>query len=229
MGYPWGQTIADLCKEHLGCELEVPEALTGNSLSKMVFEIRYIGLTKERNNGNWNCYGNQGVDPKLWDVVFPEDVLLAWFNGITPEGRVANDTLYSKLGIPQVGATDEVIKKAHRRMVKQWHPDVCQESDAEERFKAIQRAYELLKDPLNRRKYDAGLALEGRSEKPQNSDKQGYRTPLRCGVLTVESEQGLKAFTVSKILKWEDITNDWGQVLVTSWKRGSLTWTEVWT
>lgn len=53
-------------------------------------------------------------------------------------------------------ATQEEIKQAYRRLVKQWHPDLHPENrkEAEERFKEIQEAYEVLSDPEKRRQYD---------------------------------------------------------------------------
>ena len=61
---------------------------------------------------------------------------------------------YAILGVPR-GATEEEIKKAFRRLARQHHPDVAKDKRvAEERFKEINEAYEVLGDPENRRKYD---------------------------------------------------------------------------
>ena len=50
---------------------------------------------------------------------------------------------YKILGI-SVSATQVEIKKAYRKMSSKWHPDVCKEPDAEEKFKDINWAYSVL-------------------------------------------------------------------------------------
>ena len=53
---------------------------------------------------------------------------------------------YEVLGV-QKGASDDEIKKAYRKLSKQYHPDINKEPDAEEKFKEISEAYEILSDP----------------------------------------------------------------------------------
>ncbi len=60
---------------------------------------------------------------------------------------------YEILGVPR-RATDEEIKKAFRRLAFQYHPDRNKQSGAEERFKEINEAYEVLSDPDKRVNYD---------------------------------------------------------------------------
>ncbi|MFO1541135.1 MAG: molecular chaperone DnaJ [Chloroflexota bacterium] len=60
---------------------------------------------------------------------------------------------YDILGVPR-GATDDEVKKAFRRLAQQWHPDVNREPGADERFKEINEAYQVLSDPERRRQYD---------------------------------------------------------------------------
>jgi len=52
------------------------------------------------------------------------------------------------------GADQEAIKKAYRRLARQYHPDVNKEQDAEARFKEINEAYEVLSDEQKRAHYD---------------------------------------------------------------------------
>lgn len=60
---------------------------------------------------------------------------------------------YQVLGVPRTAGADEV-KKAYRRMARQYHPDVNKSTDAEERFKEINEAYEVLSDDQKRVAYD---------------------------------------------------------------------------
>jgi len=60
---------------------------------------------------------------------------------------------YDVLGVAQ-GADSGEIKSAFRRLARQYHPDVSQEADAEEKFKEINEAYEVLSDDDKRARYD---------------------------------------------------------------------------
>ena len=60
---------------------------------------------------------------------------------------------YQMLSIGRT-ATAEEVKKAYRKLARKYHPDVSKETDAEEKFKQVQEAYEVLKDPEKRAAYD---------------------------------------------------------------------------
>ena len=60
---------------------------------------------------------------------------------------------YKILGVSRDAKPDE-IRKAYRKLAKQYHPDVNKEANAEEKYKEINEAYEVLKDPDKRQKYD---------------------------------------------------------------------------
>ena len=60
---------------------------------------------------------------------------------------------YEVLGVSRSASEDE-IKKAYRKLAKQYHPDVNKAPDAEAKFKEINEAYEILSDPQKRATYD---------------------------------------------------------------------------
>ncbi|MGB9333242.1 MAG: DnaJ C-terminal domain-containing protein [Steroidobacteraceae bacterium] len=60
---------------------------------------------------------------------------------------------YKILGLERAAAAEQV-KTAYRRLARKYHPDVSKEKNAEERFKEVQEAYEVLKDPEKRAAYD---------------------------------------------------------------------------
>lgn len=60
---------------------------------------------------------------------------------------------YAVMEVPPEATPDE-IKKAYRRLARRYHPDVSKEANAEEQFKALGEAYEVLKDPDKRAEYD---------------------------------------------------------------------------
>ena len=60
---------------------------------------------------------------------------------------------YAILGISRDAKPDD-IRKAYRKLAKEFHPDVNKSAGAEEKYKEINEAYEVLKDPAKREKYD---------------------------------------------------------------------------
>lgn len=60
---------------------------------------------------------------------------------------------YQILGV-EPSSGDAEIKTAYRRMARKYHPDVSKEAGAEDKFKAVNEAYEALRDPAKRKAYD---------------------------------------------------------------------------
>jgi molecular chaperone DnaJ len=66
---------------------------------------------------------------------------------------MAKRDYYEVLGVSKTASDDE-IKKAYRTLAKKYHPDVCKDADAEEKFKEVQEAYDVLSDPQKREQYN---------------------------------------------------------------------------
>jgi curved DNA-binding protein len=60
---------------------------------------------------------------------------------------------YEVLGVAR-GADADVVKRAYRKLARKYHPDVSKEKNAENKFKEVQEAYEVLRDPEKRAAYD---------------------------------------------------------------------------
>ena len=85
--------------------------------------------------------------------------------------------LYKVLGLSS-GASQEDIRKAHRKLVREYHPDANHEDpQAEERFKEIQQAYEVLSNPEKRQEYDKRFHTSSR----KSSSRPRARTGERAG------------------------------------------------
>jgi len=85
---------------------------------------------------------------------------------------------YDILGVAR-RASDEEIKKAYRKLVRQYHPDVSKDKSkaSEQKFKEVQEAYEVLSDPKKRAAYDqfghAGVGM-GAGASPGGAGRTGY-------------------------------------------------------
>ena len=76
---------------------------------------------------------------------------------------------YQSLGVSRDASQDD-IRKSFRKLARQYHPDVAKDKkSAEEKFKEINEAYEVLSDPAKRKKYDTLGANWNRAEAPPGS------------------------------------------------------------
>jgi curved DNA-binding protein CbpA len=84
--------------------------------------------------------------------------------------------LYKLLGVPRE-ATQDDIRKAHRELVRRYHPDTNPgDHSSEEHFKEVQRAYDVLSDPEKRREYDKRLNTSARRSPGKPRERAGTRT-----------------------------------------------------
>jgi len=82
---------------------------------------------------------------------------------------------YQTLGVTRTVTADE-IKKVYRRLARKYHPDVSKEPNAEAKFKEVQEAYEVLKDPEKRAAYDqlGNEAKSGQDFRPPPDWASGF-------------------------------------------------------
>jgi curved DNA-binding protein len=83
----------------------------------------------------------------------------------------ADRDFYRILGVPRDASQDE-IQQAYRRLARSYHPDVNHDPAAEERFKDVSEAYDVLSDPQLRRRYDAFGA--GFRQVPEDVDEETW-------------------------------------------------------
>lgn len=228
-------TLIDLADRWLGVTAHVSGNLSTKAAQteQRLIRVEYIGQAKDRGTGEMVSYGarmagtKQGIIglafnvPKLdWPYAFPEKVLKEFFNGQSDDSsQNAISTLYAVLLVSQ-SASQQEIKQAYRKMQRRYHPDINKDEDAHEMSQRINEAYNILRNPTKRRKYDAGLKLEALAKQASTykAASSDWSMPLRCGLIMCEGTERLGRFHVSKILAWNDIVES-GRTLVTSWDK----------
>lgn len=108
---------------------------------------------------------------------------------------------YEVLGVSKTASEDE-IKKAYRKLARQLHPDINPSPDAQEKFKLVTHAYEVLSDPAARSSYDRGgndgfglgdifeTFFGGGSRGPQSRSQRGQDALLRVDLTLQEAVFG---------------------------------------
>ncbi len=245
VAFAHAKNVCELVEEIYGFCPEVELSDEVSKFEAQTYLIEYVGRSKQREDGERlsmaYCQNN-------WNVIFPEKVLREWFEGISPDNDEENTqtpkesrklTYYQLLGLKQV-IEQSAIKKAYYRMAKQWHPDVCREPNARERFEAINQAYQILGQPIMRKRYDAGLQFEREAKRSMRSvnlspksqakviAQYGYAPPLRCGVVTMDGEYSISKIIVSKIHAWDDWMDGNGKTAIASWNMATMSIETVW-
>ena len=104
---------------------------------------------------------------------------------------------YAALGVTK-NASQEEIQRAYRKLARKYHPDVNKTPDAEEKFKDIGEAYEVLKDPDKRAKYDrygaAWKAAQQGGERRHQAMRTSGSTSVAQRILYFRAPAGSVAF-----------------------------------
>jgi len=112
---------------------------------------------------------------------------------------MAKRDFYDVLGVSKSASADD-IKRAHRKLVRKYHPDVNKNSkQAEEKFKEVQEAYDVLSDETKRRNYDqyghagvgAGAGAGGPGFDPFASARHSAEQGRRAGTYTWQTGPGV--------------------------------------
>jgi hypothetical protein len=201
-------------------DVQMPSVLSEQAeLREYTFQADYIGNSK---NGVSSVYCSGG-----WNAKIPETVLRKWFKQTDAE---APATFYGLLGINEK-AKPEDIKKAYKRAARQWHPDLCKEPEARDMFEKCKEAFDVLSNVQLKAKYDAGLHFEKMAKMGPASHRWRrngtnylgasnsitFIPLLRCGRLIVKARLELGTLVVEEILSWEDVSNEFGQIMVSFW------------
>jgi len=94
---------------------------------------------------------------------------------------------YGTLGVAKNSSKDE-LQKAFRKLARQYHPDVNKSPEAEKKFKEINEAYEVLKDPGKRKKYDR-FGSAWKQAQRTGAPPQGFED-IFSGFTNAEAGQG---------------------------------------
>lgn len=235
--------VAQLCEQHLGVTPAIPPLGAAGAIKQVrLVRVLYIGTAKWRQDNSYTASGyvedehGQG----RWGLVFPVGVLRSYFEGGLSDlfSELAQDDEWSLLGLDRDKAstyTDADIKAASRKAKAMAHPDRHGGTkEAHEYFLRVQEAGELLLDPFGRHISITGAAEAEKDRQAKLHDyaqagriSYTYTPPAtgRTGWYLVEGAPllGDRQFLVSKIVRAEEITDDFGRVLTARIPRGERT------
>ncbi len=135
------------------------------------------------------------------------------------------------------------ISKAYKQFARRYHPDLNKAKEAVEQFHRLRNAYDTLKDPIKRKRYQAGLKFAVAATKV---NEVVFHLPKTCGQVTVkgewmastrnmdwqrrqkwsgdfdrDSDTTRKILNVTEIVKWEDIFDRNGRRMEARWDRNN--------
>lgn len=113
--------------------------------------------------------------------------------------------LYRVLGVRR-GATADEIRRAYRRLARQHHPDLTSEPDGPQQFAAVSRAYEILRDPVQRARYDHVVAPPPTPRLRDRPRRRPQAVPItdqipRRGVLELSPSEAAHLARFSMVLR----------------------------
>jgi hypothetical protein len=207
--------LKKIVQDHFGIALRIEHMpkQTAKLPSTRLIRVEYIGQIKDRGNGNMAAYGLIGDE---WSVILSESTLKKWFLGGNTKNTPNTSTYYTTLAIKQNTPQSE-IKRAWRKMAKRYHPDINSDDDATKMMQMVNDAYNVLRNPQKRKKYDAGLKLQSSLTASNRLIKgSDFTIPIRCGMIMAKGHDRVGRFIIDEILEWTDIVEN-GRSLVTSW------------
>lgn len=170
-----------------------------------------------------------------WHVILPEKVLKDYFG--VPVAKFDGDFHKALLAAPD-------ITRAYKQLARQFHPDLNRAKDATAQFRKLREAFDALRDPVRRKRYEAGLKFQLAAKGVEK--EVVFRVPKSCGRVTVRgtwTEAGWdgtyggmnrnqvaqrnptsRRLTVSEILEWHDVYREDGRVMCSTWNRGLGAW-----
>jgi hypothetical protein len=217
----------------MGYEIETTPYMGNDTAQQevetIIAQVNYLGNARRRPDGSVNA---TGLDERgEWVYLFPFDVLAEFLDISIVSSPLTAKTHYERLGVERTATGDE-IKRAFRKAVRAWHPDVNAHPDAAEATIAIRDSYEVLANERQRRKYDVALKLAPQVDGGNAVANEIVWVPpdyLRCGLWKVDVTHALGRMAVEKIHDHYDIVNSAGEIMAVRWDGGNGTPLISWT
>lgn len=215
-------------------DYEIPQELfsqvgTNPQVEVKNFTIYYLGLPRTRNDDSESSFATTKMSPEsgdyaAWNVVFPLEVLRKFFDGDNTNVPRERQNYFQVLGLSK-GAKYKEIKKKYHLMAKTYHPDVSDHSQAEDFFKLINEAYQVLGDKKKRNRYLAAMEIsqhQYKTEKHSAVIDVGWYPPIKAGQVQVEAKENISRWYVSKIIDWQPILDTAGRQMIPFFRDGKI-------